>query len=119
PSTAAVRTAYGRRARIRCWASARRAPATIFMARVIFCVPFTLEMRRRIALRLGMLFGALFGLLLRLLGLLLARFGLLAFRRAALARDEALAEIDEGLLDLLLGLVADVLRLRDVFPDVR
>ena len=28
----------------------RRAPATIFMARVIFCVDLTLEMRLRIAL---------------------------------------------------------------------
>src|SRR5262245_23821302 len=36
---------------MRAWARASRAPATIFMARVIFCVLLTLEIRLRIALR--------------------------------------------------------------------
>src|SRR5882762_7340056 len=39
---------------MRCWARLRRAPATIFMARVIFCVALTVTMRLRMALRLGM-----------------------------------------------------------------
>src|SRR6516225_2738183 len=53
-STSPVFTAYGRIARMRCWARVRRAPATIFMARVIFCVAFVLAMRLRITLSDGM-----------------------------------------------------------------
>ena len=39
--------AYGRMATIRCCARLRRAPATIFMAFVIFCVDLTLLIRFR------------------------------------------------------------------------
>src|SRR6185503_17252182 len=45
---------------MRCWARFKRAPATIFMARVIFCVLLTVAMRLRIALRFAI------GLVLRL-----------------------------------------------------
>src|SRR5262245_45145316 len=38
---------------MRCCARFRRAPATIFIARVIFCVLLTLEIRLRMAFRLG------------------------------------------------------------------
>jgi predicted membrane-bound mannosyltransferase len=38
---------------MRCWARRSRAAATIFMARVIFCVFFTDAMRRRMTLRLA------------------------------------------------------------------
>ncbi len=39
---------------MRAWERARRAPATIFMARVIFCVDLTLPMRLRIVFSEGM-----------------------------------------------------------------
>src|SRR6186713_2154170 len=39
---------------MRCWARANRAPATSFIARVIFCVDLTLEMRLRISFRFAM-----------------------------------------------------------------
>ncbi len=42
-STSPVFTAYGRIATMRCCARVSRAPATIFMARVIFCVAFVLD----------------------------------------------------------------------------
>src|SRR5580693_8027373 len=38
---------------MRCWARFSRAPATIFIARVIFCVDFTLTMRVRITFNEG------------------------------------------------------------------
>src|ERR1700736_5025744 len=98
--TSAVFTAYGRIETIRCWARVRRAPATIFMARVIFCVALVLVMRLRIVLSeatgsaplllLGLLFALLFGLLF---GLLLGCVG----GRRGLA-PEGRAELVEGLL---------------------
>src|SRR5580704_13343544 len=53
-STSPVFSAYGRIATIRVCARVSRAPATIFMARVIFCVALVLAMRLRIALSEGM-----------------------------------------------------------------
>src|SRR5581483_10136944 len=50
-STLRSRTAYGRMDVIRCCARFSRAAATIFMARVIFCVFLTLPMRLRRLLR--------------------------------------------------------------------
>src|ERR1700733_5645820 len=42
---------------MRCWARVSRAPATIFMARVIFCVALVLAIRFRIAFSEGMVLG--------------------------------------------------------------
>ena len=49
--TSCALMAYGRSSVMRCCARFSRAPATIFIARVIFCVDLTLEMRLRICLR--------------------------------------------------------------------
>jgi hypothetical protein len=46
-------SAYGRAARACSWARRSLAAATIFMAFVIFCVDWTLRMRRRKVFRLG------------------------------------------------------------------
>ena len=52
-STAWVLIAYGRSSVMRCWALFSLAPATIFIARVIFCVDWMLEIRFRMALSDG------------------------------------------------------------------
>src|SRR5579883_2787704 len=104
-STSPVLIAYGRICVMRCWARVRRAPATIFMARVIFCVALVLVMRFLIDLSEGM--GSLRLLLLRLLlGLLL---GLLVGLALVLLRRGALAEAGAELLERLLHGALEVL----------
>src|SRR3984885_4857608 len=81
--TSPVFTAYGRIATIRCCARFRRAPATIFIARVIFCVALTLVIRFRMVLSDGMVEPLL------------------------VALAERRAEVLERLLQLLLDVLAD------------
>src|ERR1700756_2314875 len=86
-------------ATMRCWARVSFAPATIFMARVIFCVALVLAMRLRIALSEG---TGLFSSVLLLLGLVAVRR-----RRLRSAAAERGPELVEGLLQDLFGLVVE------------
>src|SRR5262245_36743046 len=94
-----VFTAYGRNARMRCWARLRRAPATIFMARVIFRVLLTLLIRLRIALRLATAL-ALSGLFGGALGLALALLLLGGLGRHVVVRELLFLGLRSGLLFL-------------------
>src|SRR5579859_3228874 len=117
-STSAVFTAYGRIATMRCCARVSFAPATIFMARVIFCVAFVLPMRLRIALSEG-IFSALLvaerrrvfveRLLERLLRLVVERL-----LRAQRLVDGAVLLLDEVEQALLVRLHLGELELVDV-----
>src|SRR5688572_908447 len=89
---------------MRCCARFRRAPATIFIARVIFCVLLTLVMRLRIALRLATNCSG---------RRQPARSGLFG------AGNEALAELLQRFIQLLLEVVADFTLVTDLFPDIR
>src|SRR6185312_14218484 len=83
---------------MRCCARLRRAPATIFWARVIFCVFLTLPMRLRSDFRSGTALPRGSGLLR--------------------GRDEALAKGLEQRLELRLQVVRDRLLLADGLEDV-
>src|SRR5690348_16340561 len=103
---------------MRCCARLRRAPATIFIARVIFCVALTLTIRLRMVLRLAIGGSAL--LLVRGLAesgpellerLLEGRLGLLVDRllRPDVLEDLGVLRVHEGHeLTLVLGDLSDL-----------